>query len=58
MLLCKIYAKAETSYFSCGLLRGPVIQANFFSTVRCVHWIMYSLDSNKIDFTVCSDING
>ena len=31
---------------------------HFFSTVRCVHWIMYTLDSNKIDFTVCSDING
>ena len=31
---------------------------HFFSTVRCVHWIMYTLDNNKIDFTVCSDING
>ena len=31
---------------------------HFFSTVRCVHWIMYTLDSNKIDFTVCSDITG
>ena len=30
--------------------------AKIFSNVKCVHWPMYTLDSNKIDFTVCSDI--